>query len=255
MTSSLWNLRADRATLDIASLAATLDLTHPANGLGITRALGASVADAQFLGISIPGLSESGQHSITDRYVRQEDLTAAYELTGDCPLHVDARWSVCDGTSNDSRFVAVEVLVSVRTWVLDSLSQLSVVSRCPAEEVLHSIGGEIDVFATIAPAAADHLEFSEAPAGRGCMLLRLPESVISYVEMVRPGDFQSEEIAFQASVPQRAGILHRLSVEHLEKGVILRARVRGVFVPRDNDEQIAAEQYQAFVESPLPLAT
>jgi hypothetical protein len=41
----------------------------------------------------------------------------------------------------------------------------------------------------------------------------------------------------------------------LEKGVILRARVRGVFVPRDRDETLVRAAWQAFVQSEPPLTT
>jgi hypothetical protein len=41
----------------------------------------------------------------------------------------------------------------------------------------------------------------------------------------------------------------------LEKGVILRARRRGVFVPRANDNEAAARCYEAFAKSPPPLTT
>jgi hypothetical protein len=39
----------------------------------------------------------------------------------------------------------------------------------------------------------------------------------------------------------------------LEKGVMLRARVRGVFLPRRQDESLAAECHAAFAAAEPPL--
>jgi hypothetical protein len=47
---------------------------------------------------------------------------------------------------------------------------------------------------------------------------------------------------------------HRLLWQPLEKGVILRARVRGIFLPRQDDMRIAAACYRQFVVADPPLA-
>ena len=92
-------------------------------------------------------------------------------------------------------------------------------------------------------------------SGAGCLLFRLPDVDLSYVEMVHPADFQHDELS-----PGRPGggalrIAHRLFRTSLEKGVILRARVRGVFVNRRDDAEAAAECYAAFAAADPPLGT
>jgi hypothetical protein len=58
------------------------------------------------------------------------------------------------------------------------------------------------------------------------------------------------------SIAEQGGRLrHRLFVSRLEKGVILRARVRGVLVIREDDCSLAAAAYHRFVKSPPPLTT
>jgi hypothetical protein len=42
--------------------------------------------------------------------------------------------------------------------------------------------------------------------------------------------------------------------ESLEKGVIRRGRVRGVFLPREQDEQLARAAWRALVDSPDVLS-
>jgi hypothetical protein len=73
--------------------------------------------------------------------------------------------------------------------------------------------------------------------------------------MVHPADFQHDELLRNSVQQQAAYLRHRLFPEPLEKGVILRARVRGVFVPRDGDTQIAAECFDAFAATEPPLST
>ena len=43
--------------------------------------------------------------------------------------------------------------------------------------------------------------------------------------------------------------------EFLEKGVIRRARLQSLFLPRENDVQLAAEACQSIERRPLPLTT
>jgi len=50
-------------------------------------------------------------------------------------------------------------------------------------------------------------------------------------------------------------IRHALFAERLEKGVILRSRVFGVWVDRAHDEQTVGEQFAAWAASDPPLTT
>jgi hypothetical protein len=48
---------------------------------------------------------------------------------------------------------------------------------------------------------------------------------------------------------------HRLFLDELEKGVILRGRVRGLLLERERDRSATAEAYTQFAGSPPPLTT
>ena len=90
-------------------------------------------------------------------------------------------------------------------------------------------------------------------SGAGCVLFRMPGFDLSYVEMVHPADFQCDECVRNESNGDVAGMAHRLFRTNLEKGVILRARVRGVFSNRSDDMKIAAQCYAAFAGEDPPL--
>ncbi len=92
-------------------------------------------------------------------------------------------------------------------------------------------------------------------SGTGCLLFRLPGGDLSYAEMVHPADFQYDEFQPGESRGNVVCIAHRLFRTNLEKGVILRARVRGIFLKRPDDTQIAARCYAAFAGADPPLGT
>jgi hypothetical protein len=107
-----------------------------------------------------------------------------------------------------------------------------------------------DEFAPLLP-PRDRLVMEPA-SGPGCLVFRLSGLSLSYIEMVHPADFRHDELM---PGPARGALRleHRLFPQTLEKGVILRARVRGAFVPRADDLRIAAESYRAFASAEPPL--
>ncbi len=83
------------------------------------------------------------------------------------------------------------------------------------------------------------------------MLFRWPQSEASYLEMIHPSDFGCDELA--ACGDGRLQLKHRLFSGSLEKGVILRARIRGGYLGSADDERVAAAAYREFLASPPPL--
>ena len=55
--------------------------------------------------------------------------------------------------------------------------------------------------------------------------------------------------------PRLARLRHELFGQVLEKGVILRARIRGQFVPRADDQKAGAAAFAMFLATALPLTT
>jgi hypothetical protein len=71
--------------------------------------------------------------------------------------------------------------------------------------------------------------------------------------MIHAADFTTAEITKQLAAGLGIRSAFRLFDERLEKGVIRQARLRGVFVPRQGDQQAAIECYHHFVRSAVPL--
>ena len=103
------------------------------------------------------------------------------------------------------------------------------------------------------PVVADPSTELALGEGPGCLLFRRRDTEISYVEMIHPADFQRDALSVGTETTGPVLLRHRLFRQSLEKGVILRARLRGIFCATENDTSIAAEAYHAFAATEPPL--
>jgi hypothetical protein len=73
--------------------------------------------------------------------------------------------------------------------------------------------------------------------------------------MVHPTDFCEDKLVVTQDGASTVELRHNLFRNPLEKGVILRARIRGVFLSeRPDDASRVAKAYQSFALSPPPLS-
>ncbi|HWB01116.1 MAG TPA: hypothetical protein VG713_21645, partial [Pirellulales bacterium] len=101
--------------------------------------------------------------------------------------------------------------------------------------------------------AARPIAVDGAGRANGCVLLRPAEADFSYAEMVHPRDISHDQLS---TANGAARLEHRLFARmRLEKGVILRGRVRAAWLPRHDDEPLARAIYQQFQHAELPLTT
>ena len=251
MQSRPWKLEKHIARLQFERLSATLDLTRPAEGLVELHLPTARTAGAALLGVAIPSFPADNPDSLIECYLRGTDLVAAYEESPQWPVRVDASWSATSVTISGLSVWVVQLMVSVRTGLPDSRAELVVQSDVPTAEVLRLIKPEEVRYQSL-PSAPTAMRPEEGP---GCLLFRLPQPDFSYAEMVHPADFQYDELTTGRRHDGSMRLAHRLFSERLEKGVIRRARVEGVFLPRSDDQQVAAALYTAFAAAEPPLTT
>lgn len=144
------------------------------------------------------------------------------------------------------------MILSMQTELLDSTPQAKVHS--------FSHGGTL----WLANSFAD-VRFEQVHAERGgeervsgrhssqqLFVFRNEKLGVSYAQAVHPSDFVSATIITD-EISGLWGVASTLLPEHLEKGVIRRARICGWFLPAKNDLQAAAALAQQFVDEPLPL--
>jgi hypothetical protein len=86
-----------------------------------------------------------------------------------------------------------------------------------------------------------------------CRLHRLPEQQLSYAEIMPATDFCEARI--QHNADNKCYARWELFSHFLEKGVIRRARLQAVVLPRENDVEIALRCCRQLENAPLPLTT
>ena len=244
MGAPLWQLQGHVARLHLGPLRATIDLSRPADGLTEVCLDSRPLAGARLLAVVTAAAAAGDAGTLIDRYVRSTELVAAYEESAAGPVRVDALWRGAAPTAAGPPVAALDLVVSVRTQRFDSRPELVVQSILPAAEALWLQDATSCEFQSLAPQGDVPLVL-EPQRGPGCLLLRLPGGQRSYAEMVHPADFQHDELRGTLACAGLVRVDHRLFARELEKGVILRARVRGVLLARRHDQRMAAEWYTA----------
>lgn len=252
MDLRVWQLTGNKAQLRLEGLSASLDLEQPARGIHDIHPALDSAADFHILGIEVPASSGAGRDAIVESYTRSIDLVAAYRESKGWPVHVDVRWQAVGNAGATGLLGAIDMVVSVRTDLLDSRPALTVVSVVPPGETLRlrdRHGGRFE------PLEADGTTDLVSQDGPGCLLFRPVLGELSYVEMIHPADFDRDEITLGESADAPISVRHRLFPQPLEKGVILRARVRGAILTRSTDQELASALYSALSTADPPLGT
>lgn len=219
--SACWSLQANEATFTSADFSASISLLKP--GRGVTNiSYRGDPTEGLVLGISPSEHKIEGSEEIADAYVRGSDLVVTYAQTEARPFALQIYWRV---NLVGERVVQLDGIVSLQTCLLESFPLITARTELPSE-------------------ITDGM-----PAGT---LLRGGSTAWSYAELVQPED-RGESPDIDSSNRDRVAIHHQLGGQFLEKGVIRRLRLRGLFLPRENDLKLA-EKYLASLENEeLPL--
>jgi hypothetical protein len=246
--SALWRLDDHRAQLNLGELQAAVDIAQPGIGLHDIILCGTRIAPASLLAARFAGQDPRQPQTVSDCFIRGRDLVVTYAQLFERPVRLQIYWRALGESDAPGCLAAVDVQVSVQTSLLEAWPALVIHSRLPTQGVSRL---PRDGAARRAQASNDDPVTGSKIAG--CWLCRLPVIGLTYGEMVHPADVEREEL-----VKAHAGtteISHHLFSQPLEKGVILRARARGVFVPIAGDLRTMAAAYDRFLAAPLPLTT
>jgi len=254
MTSPIWQIHEYSASLRLDQFSAKIELDRPDRGLVEVRVGAFSLANAQWLGVAVPSLAGGIERGGPDCYQRGPDLIAAYRESQSWPVRVDVVWRAISPAPSSGLVAGVDLIVSVHTELLDSRPELAVRSDLAPTEILRLVEAPSACFEPCRRESCLPLTF-ESGGGPGCFVFRLPGVPLSYAEMSHPADFRGAVLAPSGTGPAMVEVRHRLFAQRLEKGVILRARVRGVVVDRAQDLRSVAACYAAFAAAEPPLGT
>jgi hypothetical protein len=243
MSDSCWKLTNERATLSRDALSAQIDLEHPS--LTGVAYRGHQLAGVEMLGVVL----DVPPQPIADAYIRGDDLVVTYAATPARNVRVQAYWR-CMRWPLFTSAAVIDLQISVQTPLLDSDPGQTVRSTLPAGDMLR-LDGAASKFkqVVLSVRGSEDVSRDKPPA---CYLVRPAGEEFSYVEMVHPADACGSELG---DLGDRVGLAHELFKSSLEKGVILRARLRGALVPRAGDEAVAAALYADLLAAEPPLTT
>lgn len=274
MSSSRWQIIGRAATLRTECLTATVDPDNPAAGLRVESLCGNAVAGVALFGVqiasSVPAAATTQAAAApVDCFARGNDFVATYAETADRPFRAQIYWRLVDdetgGGHRTEPFAALELIVSVQTSRLDSDTSLAVCTTLTGVESWRMLDAADDRLAPDCDPSANDLSQRKSPGGDpvvpefhasdspGCCLFRPIGSGPSYIEMVHPADFRQTTFEWMADSSPVVRLSHRLFAERLEKGVILRSRIRGLFIARSHDTETARTEYRRFAASEPPL--
>lgn len=252
--AATWQLDAHAAQVRCSDLSAKLDFSQAARGLHDIRWGEQTFIDGDLLGVSIVERTAGGQIEprtpwlVADCYSRGPDVVVTFAAEGVSPVRWQVYWSVSVVDVAGEHCPMFDARVSVQTSALDAHLECLLTSRLPGREVSRwaDAGGAAERACFLVRPSKARIE--PITAGR-----EMIASGHTYIEMVHPDDArQSETPAESTDAPS---LRHHLLDTGLEKGVIVRARARGLIAPTRNDRAIAAAAWQMFLSEPPPLTT
>jgi hypothetical protein len=251
--ASAWSLHGMVAKLNCGGLSGEVDVARPHIGL-----FDCEEKRFALLAVSRPESIEGDSNSpssawplhVDNAYVRDGDLVATYRPDDDWPYSPQLYWHADTLESIQGVKASLSLLVSVQTHLLDTWPRIIVQSQIVAEEVLCVLIHE----SRKAEVKRAEREEQIAPTGTMCCIMRrLADERLSYAEIMATSDFR--EVLIRPDSSQQSAADWHLFAEFLEKGVIRRARVQAVLLPRSNDLELTIECCRAFEQCPPPLTT
>jgi hypothetical protein len=268
MIAARWQLEEQKASLVDAAAHASIDLAHPERGLSLVLPDKSNAGlQLSVLGFALGDAHEAGSPEV-DAYARQNDLVATFERSEPRPMRAQVYWRWLEPSEFAPEFasyvlVALDLIASVNTSLLDADPASAVRSSlAPVSEVANLTqseqGGQRARHVGPAPRGHEDLVTAIGPteANTGCFTARLAIGGVSWVEMVHPTDFRGSRVTFSnGPLPGHcsADLEHKLFEQRLEKGVILRARIRGALVRQANDADCAIAAFRRFSAAEPPL--
>ena len=242
----MWKLSGNRAELLLGPLDVQIDLAHVERGLDSARIDGHCWKNARLLSVRLPSRTSDEALAPLESYVRGSDLIAIYPPLPPFTIQPQIYWRARQHSSLSA--IGVELIVSVQTSQLYSEPQTPILSTIPDAPgaLIWTPGGQPG---TLVPT---HLPrtLSASQGDQGIVACEIPGANHVYVEMIHPSDLDAMNVeAADGGVRFSAQVFQ----EHLEKGVIRRARICGWFVPAADWQRRAWSLYESYRSERPPL--
>lgn len=247
MIRSGWQLASSHAQWRSDALTFAFDWAQPERGLALTHVSLPTACEPRLFGLILPSRQESLDAARLPLSACGSLLCATYDAAESFPVQTDVAWRV-GAPSPQSGLTIVDAVFSISTERLNVHPRFSVRSLIPAVEVLTATEPlEAACWKTWTPSQEDPPQATESPL----VLFRLPGKTFSYLEMADPVDSRCCRLTGHGH--KAVGLDRTLFAATLEKGVILRSRLRGILLERAEDMRHARAAYADFIRSEPPL--
>lgn len=218
----MWQFDDNIATLKLDAFTVTLSLAEHDRKVLVQT-------DTNLLLASLWDIPVINDLPLVEAYVRGDDLVATFGPSETFPFTTELYWSVRELQSPPKPLVALSLLVSVRTDLLDTHPEVKVATTAPRKAMhrLQTAGGPVFV----------------SP-------LRERVTLVDYAP--------EEDCTVQSEQESKSGAtdIERTLFSHfLEKGVIRRARLLAVLAPEGLSDDEAAGYCDEYLSAELPLTT
>jgi hypothetical protein len=251
MSAATWTLKGQTALASSADWSAAIDLGCLGRGVGKLSVAGESLPVVDCLGIvercQDTAVDSDWSARIEDAYVRHRDLIVIYGECSTSPLRVQVYWRLLDDEQCCGAAAGFDLIVSVNTSRLGIKPDVWATSRYASDTQWNS--------ARYDASAANWSSDTSTNAPGDCLLLEPAgsEHAFGVSEMIHPRDRKS---SFVGRDPAGESFTrHLLFDDVMEKGVIVRARLRAIVVPTAAARRITESCCEQFTHEPLPLTT
>lgn len=238
-----WQLNGTTAQLQTPQLRATVDLLNPQAGLGQLVVRDESI-NGFVLGIASGTTTTLTKQEVSEAFIRGGDLVVTYAATDKRPTSLQIYWRA---TVNEQGVLLLDTILSLETDLLESFPDLMAITQLPAAAAW-ALSDDESTTEKIAINTQQSINLSDAP-----LLLQSSQLDWSYAESPHPDDRGESQL--MRSTEESFTIKRQLGGRFLEKGVIRRLRIRGVFLPKADDFELAGQCLAGLETETPPLTT
>lgn len=218
----MWQLTSDKASLQTPQLSLEIDLARSDHAIALRSSDGQSLA-------TLWGLAQLRDLPLLECYLRDNDLVACYAPGREFPFHTDVYWSIVELPIQPQPQLALSLLVSVRTDLLDTHPEIELHSTAPPESL------------------------EAIPTDQGVIYTGPLSPTTTLIDFAEDQDCASEELGVGEG--HRDLLRRELFAHFLEKGVIRRARLFAALDSAPTPAERAAKLCEAFLATGMPLTT
>ena len=246
----MWTITGQQAHLQTLDLSGTIDLSTPGTGLHQLCLADRRLVDMQLLGIARDGCTVEA-FPIQAPYARDNSLVICYGDREDPSHHLQLQWR-CIPSEPGLFMGGLELILSFETPSQINLPKWTTMTQVGQQDILVAVNDSEQPWISLNELPEVREPTLSASGNETRMILcRFPEQQLSYVEMTHPAE---PSLAILPSTEQTTTLWgSRTPDRPLEKGVILRRRVRGMFLPLEKDTVLAGKAYAQFRALDPPL--